>query len=88
MKPFQALKIESLFDEEELKKIIRRRIKIPQEKTKNAKFKTQPTFFKSGTSYPSNFREKIYQRKSSFSIEKATAQSEKHSTRTEEKEPK
>lgn len=88
MKPFQALKIESLFDEEELKKIIRRRIKIPQEKTKNAKFKTQPTFFKSGTSYPSNFREKIYQRKSSFSIEKATAKSEKHSTRTEEKEPK
>lgn len=88
MKPFQALKIESLFDEEELKKIIRRRIKIPQEKTKNAKFKTQPTFFKSGTSYPSNFREKIYQRKSSFSIEKATTQSEKHSTRTEEKEPK
>ena len=88
MKPFQALKIESLFDEEELKKIIRRRIKIPQEKTKNAKFKTQPTFFKSGTSYPSSFREKIYQRKSSFSIEKATAQSEKHSTRTEEKEPK
>ena len=88
MKPFQALKIESLFDEEELKKIIRRRIKIPQEKTKNAKFKTQPTFFKSGTSYPSNFREKIYQRKSSFSIEKATVQSEKHSTRTEEKEPK
>ena len=30
MKPFQALKIESFFDEEELKKIIRRRIKIPQ----------------------------------------------------------
>ena len=88
MKPFQALKIESFFDEEKLKKIISRRIKAPQEKTKNVKFKAQPTFFKSGTSYPSNFREKIYQRKSSFSIEKATTQSEKHSTRTEEKEPK
>ena len=90
MKPFQALKIESLFDEEELKKIIRRRIKIPQEKTKNAKFKTQPTFFKSGTSYPSSFREKIYiQRGSSCNFQKTTKHSKEHNERLEnEKEPK
>ena len=89
MKPFQALKIESLFDEEELKKIIRRRIKIPQEKTKNAKFKTQPTFFKSGTSYPSSFREKIYiQRGSSCNFQKTTKHSKEHNERLEnEKEP-
>ena len=90
MKPFQALKIESFFDEEELKKIIRRRIKIPQEKTKNAKFKTQPTFFKSGTSYPSSFREKIYiQRGSSCNFQKTTKHSKEHNERLEnEKEPK
>ena len=90
MKPFQALKIESLFDEEELKKIISRRIKIPQEKTKNAKFKTQPTFFKSGTSYPSSFREKIYiQRGSSCNFQKTTKHSKEHNERLEnEKEPK
>ena len=90
MKPFQALEIESFFDEEELKKIIRRRIKIPQEKTKNAKFKTQPTFFKSGTSYPSSFREKIYiQRGSSCNFQKTTKHSKEHNERLEnEKEPK
>ena len=90
MKPFQALKIESFFDEEELKKIISRRIKIPQEKTKNAKFKTQPTFFKSGTSYPSSFREKIYiQRGSSCNFQKTTKHSKEHNERLEnEKEPK
>ena len=89
MKPFQALEIESFFDEEELKKIIRRRIKIPQEKTKNAKFKTQPTFFKSGTSYPSSFREKIYiQRGSSCNFQKTTKHSKEHNERLEnEKEP-
>ena len=90
MKPFQALEIESFFDEEELKKIIRRRIKIPQEKTKNVKFKTQPTFFKSGTSYPSSFREKIYiQRGSSCNFQKTTKHSKEHNERLEnEKEPK
>lgn len=89
MKPFQALEIESFFDEEELKKIISRRIKIPQEKTKNAKFKTQPTFFKSGTSYPSSFREKIYiQRGSSCNFQKTTKHSKEHNERLEnEKEP-
>lgn len=89
MKGFKELKIDSFFDEEELKKIIRRRIKIPQEKIKNVEFKSSPRFFKNGTSYHSNFREKIYNnRGSSFNMAKATAQSEKHSTRTEEKEPK